>query len=190
MEDHHDDGIDREEAPNHQRRRDFYEDDGLNSDDEPYEREEYSPIKLPGLPAGAADWSLKSNIMANLPKFFGRTAENPHTHLKDLHNQCEAIKPTAAHIERSKLKAFPWSLEGTAKVWFNNLTPNSITTWQQMSSVFLKKFGSISKAKSFEKDIVALHQKPDMSYVDYHKKWKESKDLWTMTSLSRKQIIG
>ncbi len=181
---------DREEVSGHHRRRDFYEDDGLNSDDEPYEREEYSPIRLPGLPARAADWSIKSNIMANLPKFYGSTAENPHTHLKDLHNQCKAIKPTAVHIERAKLKAFPWSLEGTARVWFNSLTPSSITTWQQMSSTFLKKFWSISKAKTFEKDTVALHQKSGMSYAEYYKKWKETQDIWPMTSLTRKQIIG
>ncbi len=104
-----------EEDRNRGRWRIFYEEDGL-SDEEPVEREEYSPIRLPNLAPGANDWAIKSNIMANLPKFYGGAGENPYTHLKDLHNQCETIKPTAVHIDRAKLKAFPWTLEKTAKI--------------------------------------------------------------------------
>ncbi len=148
MKELHNDISDHEEISVHPRRRVFYEDDVLNSDDEQYEWEEYSPIRLPVLHAGAADWSIKSNIMANLPKFHGSPAENPHTHLKDLHNQCEAIKPAAVHIDRAKLKAFPWSLEGVAKVWFNSLTPSSITTWQQMSSAFFEEILVYLKSES------------------------------------------
>ena len=121
------------------RGRHFYEDEGL-IDEEPFEREEYSPIRLPNLPLGVNDWSIKSNVMANLPKFLGVPGENPHNHLKELHNHCEAVKPGTVHIDRAKLKAFPWTLEGTTKIWFNTLTPNSIDTWQQMSTAFLKKF--------------------------------------------------
>ncbi len=180
---------DREIAQRRNRRRNFYEEDGL-SDDEQYEREEYQAINLPPLAAGAVDWSFKSNIIANIPKFYGSTSENPHTQLKDLHNHCDTIKPTEVNIERAKLKAFPWSLEKAAKVWYDSLTPNSITTWQQMSSAFLKKFWSNSRAQNFEKDIVALEQKPGMSYPEYYLKWKKNEDLWPQTSLSRKQIIG
>ncbi len=181
--------IDHEVGQHNNHRRNLCEEDGL-SDDEQYGREEYQAINLPPLAAGAMDWSIKSNIMANLPKFYGRVSENPHTHLKDLHNQCEAIKPTVVNRERAKLKAFPWSLEKAAKVWYDNLTPNSITTWQQMSSTFLKKFWSNSRAQNFEKDIVALKQKPGMSYPEYYLLWKQNQDLWQKTSLSRKQIIG
>ncbi len=176
-----------EQHNNH--RRNFYEEEGL-SDDEQYEREEYQAINLPPLAPGAADWSIKSNIMANLPKFYGSVNENPHSHLKDLHNHCETIKPTAVNIERAKLKAFPWSLEKAAKVWYDSLTPNSITTWQQMYSTFMKKFWSNSRAQNFEKEIVALKQKPGMSYAEYYLLWKKNQDLWPQTSLSRKQIIG
>ncbi len=187
MEEHHRD--DHEvEHPNHHRRH-FYEEEGL-SDDEQYEREEYQAINLPPLSLGAADWSIKSNIMANLPKFFGYASENPHTHLKDLHNHCETIKPTGVRIERAKLKVFPWTLEKAAKVWYDSLTPNSITTWHEMYSTFLKKFWSNSRAQNFEKEIVALKQKPGMSYSEYYLLWKKNQDLWPQTSLSRKQIIG
>ncbi len=119
--------------------------------------------------------------MANLPKFFGGAGENPHNHLKNLHNHCEVIKPGTVHIDRAKLKAFPWTLEKTAKIWFNTLTPNSIDTWQQMSSAFLKKYWSTAKEKAFEKEIVALHQEPGMSYAEYYRTWKENQDLWPTT---------
>ncbi len=59
-----------------------------------------------------------------------------------------------------------------------------------MSLAFLKKYWSNAKAKAFEKEIIALHQKASMSYAEYYRKWKENQDLWPTTSLTRKQIIA
>ncbi len=47
--------VQEEERHRGRRRRNFYEEDGL-SDEEPFEREEYSPIRLPNLPLGVNDW--------------------------------------------------------------------------------------------------------------------------------------
>ena len=35
---------------------------------------------------------------------------------------------------------FPFSLKEKAKIWFHFLTPNSISNWEDMRSVFLNKF--------------------------------------------------
>ena len=59
-----------------------------------------------------------------------------------------------------------------------------------MAEVFLLKYWSKDKGKTFEKEIVALHQTKHMSYCEYYRKWIATQELWPLTSLSRKQIIG
>ncbi len=177
----------RKEAEDRPRRQGFYEDDGIYNNDRPRERTNYSPIVRPG-PEG--DWALKTNIIANLPKFHGGPIENPHNHLKLLTNQIETIKPPNINIDLAKLKAFPWTMEKSAQVWFDSLTPGSITTWEQMAEIFLRKYWSKDKVDNFEKEIVAFNQTKHMTYCEYYRNWIATQELWPLTSLSRKQIIG
>ncbi|GJX20261.1 hypothetical protein Tco_0222938, partial [Tanacetum coccineum] len=37
-----------------------------------------------------------------------------------------------------KLKLFPSSLAGESKIWFNELSPGVITTWEEMRQDFIK----------------------------------------------------
>ncbi|GJZ94729.1 reverse transcriptase domain-containing protein [Tanacetum coccineum] len=39
-----------------------------------------------------------------------------------------------------KLKLFPSSLAGEAKIWFNELSPGVITTWEEMRQAFVSRF--------------------------------------------------
>ncbi len=169
-------------AENRDRRPGFYEDEGVEENNRLRERTNYSPIILPA----AVNWALKSNIIANFPKFHGGPSENPHNHLKSLTNQIQNIKPPDLNIDLEKLKAFPCTMENSAKVWFDSLIPGSITTWQQMAEAFLKKYWTQTKVENFEKDIVAVNQTRRMSYCEYYRNWIATQELWPLTSLSRK----
>ncbi|GJV33857.1 hypothetical protein Tco_1394257 [Tanacetum coccineum] len=48
-----------------------------------------------------------------------------------------------------KLKLFPSSLSGETKIWFNELSPGVITTWEEMRQAFSKE----NKAKPIRKTI-------------------------------------
>jgi len=51
-----------------------------------------------------------------LPTFNGLAGEDPHTYLKEFHMVCVGMKPNEVDEEQVKLKAFPFSLKGAAKV--------------------------------------------------------------------------
>ena len=59
---------------------------------------------------------LKSGFIHWLPTFNGCAGEDPYTHLKEFHMGCIGMKPNGVDKEKVKLKAFPFSLKGVAKV--------------------------------------------------------------------------
>jgi hypothetical protein len=75
-----------------------------------------------------ANFKLKFGFIHLLPIFNGLTEEDPHTHLKEFHMVCIDMKLHRVDEEQVKLKAFPFSLKGAAKVWLSYILPDSIGT--------------------------------------------------------------
>ena len=59
-----------------------------------------------------------------------------------------------------KLRLFPNSLTGVAFVWYINLTPGSIQTWQQMEEAFQAQFFQTEPEVSMA-DLARLSQRTD-----------------------------
>jgi hypothetical protein len=62
-----------------------------------------------------AYFELKSGFIHLLSIFNGLAGEDPHTHLKEFHMVCVGMKSHGVDEEQVKLKAFPFTLKGTAK---------------------------------------------------------------------------
>ena len=76
------------------------------------------------------------------PKFLMPQIES-YDGVKDPFDHLETFK-TLKHLQgvpdEIMCKAFPTTLKGPARVWFNRLTPNSINTFKELSALFISHF--------------------------------------------------
>ena len=70
-----------------------------------------------------------------------------------------------------KLRLFPNSLTGAAFVWYINLTPDSIQTWQQIEEAFHAQFFQMEPEVSMV-DLARLSQRPDEKAVQFIARFK------------------
>nr|GFB03421.1 reverse transcriptase domain-containing protein [Tanacetum cinerariifolium] len=73
-------------------------------------------------------------------KFDGYLRADPHDHICEFLAICNIFKYGKTQSEADKLLIFPFSLCDKAKLWFNELNEESITSWDQMRRVFINRF--------------------------------------------------
>ncbi|GJS85566.1 reverse transcriptase domain-containing protein [Tanacetum coccineum] len=71
--------------------------------------------------------------------------------------------PKTAHY---RLYLFPHSLTHHATAWFDRLPRNSITTFEQMAKMFLRKYFPPSMVMKLRKEITNFRQRPDESLFE------------------------
>ncbi|KAJ9170364.1 hypothetical protein P3X46_018476 [Hevea brasiliensis] len=118
-------------------------------------------------PALNVAFKLKSGLIHLLPKFHGLVSEDPHKHLKEFHVVCSSMKPQGVSKDRIKLRAFPFSLEGTAKDWLYYLPSGSVNSWNGMKQIFLEKYFPASRAANIRKEIYGIRQYNGESLYEY-----------------------
>ncbi|GKC36859.1 reverse transcriptase domain-containing protein [Tanacetum coccineum] len=72
--------------------------------------------------------------------FDGYLRTNPHDHVREFLAICDMFKYGETQSEVVKLLIFPLSLCDKAKIWFNKLNEESITSWEKMRRAFINKF--------------------------------------------------
>ncbi|XP_052171589.1 uncharacterized protein LOC127787568, partial [Diospyros lotus] len=133
----------------------------------------YQPLCIQ-YPQLDANFELKSGLIHLLPKFHGLAGEDPHKHLKEFHVVCSTMRPQGVDEEQIKLRAFPFSLDGSAKDWLYYLPPAAITSWDGLKRIFLEKFFPASRTASIRKEICGIRQ---MSGETLHEYWERFKKL-------------
>ncbi|GKE09076.1 reverse transcriptase domain-containing protein [Tanacetum coccineum] len=73
-------------------------------------------------------------------KFEGILRTDPHDHIREFLAICDMFKYGETQSEAVKLLIFPFSLCDKAKVWFNELNEESITSWDQVRNAFTNRF--------------------------------------------------
>ncbi|GJS95231.1 reverse transcriptase domain-containing protein [Tanacetum coccineum] len=73
-------------------------------------------------------------------KFDGYLRADPHDHIPEFLAICNMFRYGETQSEAIKLLIFPFSLCDKAKIWFNKLNEESITSWEQMRKAFINKF--------------------------------------------------
>ena len=78
-----------------------------------------------------------------LPAKFRMPQVETYDGSRDLLNLLESFK-TLKHLQgvldEIMCRAFPTTIKGLAKVWFNKLTPNTVSTFKELSRHFVTHF--------------------------------------------------
>lgn len=80
---------------------------------------------------------MKNISPSILPTFRGKNYEDPDQFLFEFKVLCQTYDYTA---DNQKLKLFPSTLKESALRWFMGLVVGSISTWQEMETIFLDKY--------------------------------------------------
>ncbi|GJS66103.1 reverse transcriptase domain-containing protein [Tanacetum coccineum] len=73
-----------------------------------------------------------------------------------------------------KLMLFPFSLEGSARIWLEKEPPRSILTWDDLVSKFINQFFSPQKTTNLRNEITRFQQRFDESFYEA---WDRFNDL-------------
>nr|GEV74357.1 DNA-directed DNA polymerase [Tanacetum cinerariifolium] len=85
----------------------------------------------------AKNFEIKTNLLqlVQANKFHGFERDNPHTHISTFKRMTAALKYRDVPNDAIKLMFFPYSLERTARIWYEKEPPNSILTWDDLDSL-------------------------------------------------------
>nr|GEW34542.1 reverse transcriptase domain-containing protein [Tanacetum cinerariifolium] len=72
-----------------------------------------------------------------------------------------------------KLMLFPYSLEGSAKVWYDKEPPNSILTWEDLVNKFINQFFPPSKTTHLKNEISRFTQRFKETFGEAWERFKE-----------------
>ncbi|GKC03238.1 hypothetical protein Tco_0994848 [Tanacetum coccineum] len=84
------------------------------------------------------NFTVKGNHLSMIKdlQFDGRSRVDPYKHIVEFVEVCRMFRYGNTNADAIKLKLFPSSLVGEAKIWFNELSPSVITTWEEMRQAF------------------------------------------------------
>ncbi|GJU37736.1 retrovirus-related pol polyprotein from transposon TNT 1-94 [Tanacetum coccineum] len=114
------------------------------ADDQPMWGNNRAVAPTPGATIVAVDlgdnFTVKGHHLSMIKdqKFNGHSQADPHKHIAKFVEVCEMFRYGNNNADAIKLKLFPSSLAGEAKIWFNELSPGVITTWEEMRQAFNK----------------------------------------------------
>jgi len=92
--------------------------------------------------------------------------EDPNLHLSVFLEVCNTLKINRASTDAIQLRLFPSSLKDKARAWLHPLPLRSITTWDEVTKVFLAKFFPPSKTASWRNQITSFMQREDASLYE------------------------
>ncbi|GKD69529.1 reverse transcriptase domain-containing protein [Tanacetum coccineum] len=116
----------------------------------------------------ADHFEIKTNLLqlVQANPFHGFERENPHTHINNFKRITSTLKFRDVLNDVIKLKMFPYSLEGAARVWYNKEPPNSILTWEDLLTKFVNQFFPPSKTTHLKNEISCFTQKFEETFSE------------------------
>ncbi|GJX23062.1 reverse transcriptase domain-containing protein, partial [Tanacetum coccineum] len=128
------------------------------------------------IPEINANFELKHgliNLVQN-KQFFGHDKEDPHAHIRYFNKITSTMRFPDIPSTSIKLMLFPFSLEGSARIWLEKEPPRSILTWDDLVSKFINQFFPPSKTTNLRNEITRFQQRFDESFYEA---WDRFNDL-------------
>ncbi|KAL2934241.1 Translation initiation factor IF-2 [Bienertia sinuspersici] len=124
----------------------------------------------------AKDFEFKPTLiqLVSSQPFHGLASECPQNHLWRVIDLCMTVKHNGVTQDYIRLSLFKFSLGGDAAKWLENLPPNSLTTWDQVTKAFLARCYPLSKTVEMRSKIMNFKYQEDESLYDA---WKHFKAL-------------
>nr|GEY28830.1 reverse transcriptase domain-containing protein [Tanacetum cinerariifolium] len=123
----------------------------------------------------ADHFEIKTNLLqlvqVNPYHYFER--ENPHTHINNFKRITSTLKFKDVSNDVIKLMIFPYSLEGSTRVWYNKEPPNSILTWEDLVNKFVNQFFPPSKTTDLKNEISRFTQRFEETFGEAWERFKE-----------------
>ncbi|GKA59087.1 reverse transcriptase domain-containing protein [Tanacetum coccineum] len=128
------------------------------------------------IPEINANFELKHgliNLVQN-KQFFGHDKEDPYAHIRYFNKITSTMRFSDVSSTSIKLMLFPFSLEGSARIWLEKEPPRSILTWDDLVSKFINQFFPPSKMTNLRNEIMRFQQRFDESFYEA---WDRFNDL-------------
>ena len=126
-----------------------------------------------------------------LPSKFRMLQVENYNGSKDPLDHLESFK-TLMHLQgildEIMCKAFPTTLKGSARIWFNRLIPNSISTFKELSAQFASHFIGGHKYKKSTACLINIKQREDetlRSYITYF-----NKEALSIDEVDKKRLVA
>ncbi|GJS43519.1 reverse transcriptase domain-containing protein [Tanacetum coccineum] len=113
------------------------------------------------------------NLVTSKP-FYGFEKEYPHAHIRWFNKITSTIKYRDMPNSSIKLMFFPFSIEGTTRIWLEKEPPRSILTWEDLVSKFINQFFPPSKTTNLRNEITNFQQCFEETFSEA---WERFKDL-------------
>ncbi|GJY43713.1 zinc finger, CCHC-type containing protein [Tanacetum coccineum] len=130
-----------------------------------------------GLPEGNNVVPLRSDtiwLVHNGCSFHGLRSKDPNQHLKDFLKLVDSLDLDVENWERTPLCLFQFSLRDQASNWLERLPVGSISTWEDLTTLFLAQFFPPGRTAKLRNDILMFQQHHGESLSEA---WNRFKDL-------------
>nr|GEX54628.1 reverse transcriptase domain-containing protein [Tanacetum cinerariifolium] len=120
-------------------------------------------------------FEIKTNLLqlVQANKFHGIESENPHTHISNFKRMTATLKYRDVRNDAIKLTLFPYSLEDSARIWYEKEPPNSILTWDDLVNKFVNQFFPPSKTIHLKNEISGFTQRFEETFGEAWDHFKE-----------------
>nr|GEV09275.1 reverse transcriptase domain-containing protein [Tanacetum cinerariifolium] len=127
------------------------------------------------LEINADHFEIKTNLLqlVQANPYHGFERENPHTHINNFKSITSTLKFRDVLNDVIKLMMFPYSLEGSARVWYDKEPPNSILTWEDLVNKLVNQFFPPLKTTHFKNEISRFTQRFEEAFGEAWERFKE-----------------
>ena len=111
---------------------------------------------------GTDGFEIKTGLvnMIQASPFCGKASEDANTHIQNFLEVSSIINPKGTTIDNIRLRLFPFSLLGKAKMWFYTYK-EGFNTWDACFNAFLVKYISMGKTNALQNKISSFEQLQD-----------------------------
>nr|GEV51274.1 reverse transcriptase domain-containing protein [Tanacetum cinerariifolium] len=120
-------------------------------------------------------FEIKTNLLqlVQANPYHGFERENPHTHINNFKRITSTLKFKDVSNDVIKLMMFPYSLEGSARVWYDKEPPNCILTWEDLVNKFVNQFFPLSKTTHLKNEISRFTQRFEETFGEAWERFKK-----------------
>nr|GEV64991.1 reverse transcriptase domain-containing protein [Tanacetum cinerariifolium] len=125
------------------------------------------PIVIPEINAGHFEIKMNLLQLVQANPYHGFERENPHTHINNFKRITLTLKFRDVPNDVIKLMMFPYSLEGSARVWYDK------KPWEDLINKFMNQFFSPSKTTHLKNEISRFTQRFKETFKEAWERFKE-----------------
>jgi hypothetical protein len=106
-----------------------------------------------------SNFNLSHHLLNMVPHYRGTPTEDRYLHIRDFFDLCKMQNIHGLNGKGIELIPFLFSSKDNAKLWLNSSATRSIHNWEELTTMFLKKFFPAQRTTQLRKEIQTFQQK-------------------------------